>query len=109
MPISALPELGAPGCDLVGSTLTFEELEGRFDTEAVTYPGGIPSLTITAVGATFAQGDGHRRELMMVNWGVPGVAVALIDNGQLVEVWASSDAALDLHLEALEADGIPIE
>lgn len=110
LPISALADEGAPGCDLEGSTITFDELEGRFDVDVIrTNPDGVPALTITSVGASFAQGDGQGRELLMVNWGIPGVGVALIDNGELAEIWASTDEALELHRLAVQSEGIALE
>lgn len=110
IPVSDLSEFGAPDCDLEGSSITFDELDGRFNLDSIrTNPDGVPALTISTVGATTSYGDGHGRELLTVNWGIPGVGVALIDNGELAEIWASTDDALDLHRQAVEAAGIPLE
>lgn len=112
LPVSGLVNEGAPGCDLEGSSITFEDedLEGRFDIDTIrTNPDGAPALTISAVGATSANEDGQGRALLMVNWGLPGVGVALIDNGEVVEIWASTDDALNLHRQQVEAEGITLE
>lgn len=104
--LSELAIGGAPGCDLEGSTIGFDELEGKFSFEALREINIPPSLTITAVGASFSQDDAHGRELIVVNWGVPGVAVALVDNGRLVDIWASSSEARDLHQMTLDQSGV---
>ncbi|WP_145985712.1 hypothetical protein [Microbacterium phyllosphaerae] len=103
---STISVVGVPGCDLEGSGVDISELASQFDIEVLGPPGGEPSLTIPAAGAVFSQGDGEGRELLMVNWGADGIGLALIDNGQLVNVWASSETALELQGEHLKLEGV---
>lgn len=85
--IDDLSGIGEPGCDLTGSSLTFTN--------------GSSALTIPSVGAVFSSGDGTGRETLIVNWGVPGVGVATIDNHRLIQIWASGPGALDLQKQQL--------
>lgn len=81
---------GEPGCDLEGSSVRASD-------------GTI--LSIFEVGAVRAyQGDGY--EYTIVNWGVPGVGVSAVDDGTLVDVWASTDDAEVLQREQVRLDGV---
>ncbi|MGC5172481.1 hypothetical protein ACLQ2Q_17740 [Microbacterium sp. DT81.1] len=106
VPISELSAMGEPGCDLAGTSLTFAEDTLAFAVGPPPLDGGVPALTIPSVGAVFSQGDGKGRELLIVNWGVPGVAVAAIDDGRAVQMWASSAAAQDLQLQQLAIEDV---
>lgn len=88
--LADLATQGEPGCDLEGSSVRAAD-------------GTI--LSIFEVGAVRTyQGDGH--EYTIVNWGVPGVGVSAVDDGTLVDVWASTDGAEALQREQLRLDGV---
>lgn len=108
IPIGELGARGEPGCDLVGTTLTFPDETAEYAVGPPSSDGAAPTLTIPAVGAVFSQGDGQGRELLIVNWGVPGVGVAAIESGRLVKLWASSEAALDLQRQQLAVENIDL-
>ncbi|MFC8597471.1 hypothetical protein [Isoptericola sp. NPDC057191] len=88
-----LESAGEPGCNLVGSTLLFPD--------GVTF--GVPPVG-NAAGQEDTRKPGVQR--VVVNWGVPGVGAAIVRDGRLAEIWASSPDAKDLQLEALRADGV---
>lgn len=90
--IESLESVGHPGCDLTGSTLTVS---------------GWPEAVIPGVGEAFSQGDGTGRELMISNWGIPGVGVAEVSEGVLVDLWATPEAN-DLQRQQLAIDNIVI-
>ena len=90
--IDELSEIGEPGCDLTGSSVTF--------------PDGSPQLTIASIGAAFSQGDGTGRETVITNWGIPGIGVAVIEDHRLVHMWATGPAALDLQKQQLVVDHV---
>ena len=90
--IDELSEVGEPGCDLTGSSVTF--------------PDGSPQLTIASIGAAFSQGDGTGRETVITNCGIPGIGVAVIEHHRLVHLWATGPAALDLQKQQLEVDNV---
>lgn len=106
IPITELSVRGEPGCDLTGTSLTFPD---RLLSVALGPPaadGSTPTLTVPAVGAVFSQGDGGGRELLIVNWGVPGVGVAAIEDRHVVAIWASSDSALELQHQQLAVENV---
>jgi len=109
IPISELSAMGEPGCDLAGTSLTFAEDTLAFAVGPPPLGGGAPTLTVPSVGAVFSQGDGEGRELLIVNWGVPGVAVAALDDGRAVQIWASSAAAKDLQLQQLAIEDVDVD
>ena len=90
--VAELPALGEPDCDLEGSTVLF--------------PDGT-LLKVQEVGSVLvetpdvAQGIDYHS----VNWGVPGIAVAIIQGGTVSGIWATSPGALDLHRQQLRIDG----
>lgn len=89
-----LGRAGAPGCDLAGSSLSL--------------PDGMGTVTIPGAGEVFSQqtaGTGAP-QLLVVNWGVPGVGVATIGGGRLVDLWASTEEAADLQRQQLSVEGI---
>ncbi|WP_157535991.1 hypothetical protein [Microbacterium sp. Root166] len=92
--VEDLEAAGEPGCNLAGSSLTF--------------PDGVARLAIPQVGSVFSHQDSRlgNREILIVNWGVPGVAAAIVEGDQLLELWASGSAALDLHRQQLRLEGI---
>ncbi len=92
--VEDLEAAGEPGCDLAGSTLVF--------------PDGMASLAVPQVGAVFSHQDFGRgnEEILIVNWGLPGVATAVIDDDRLIHLWASSEDALDLQWQQLELEGV---
>ncbi len=106
IPVGELAAWGEPGCDLTGSSLTFADESRSFAVGPPTVDGSTPTLTVPAVGAVFSQGDGDGRELLIVNWGVPGVGVAAIEDQRLVAIWASSESALDLQHQQLAVEGV---
>ena len=106
IPVGELSARGEPGCDLTGTSLTFADETLTFAVGPPTADGSTPTLTVPAVGAVFSQGDGDGRELLIVNWGVPGVGVAAIDDQRLVAIWASSESALDLQYQQLAVENV---
>lgn len=91
--VADLESIGAPGCDLVGSQL------------------GLPSgdhVEVPAVGVTSGQQDDppDGPEVVVGNWGVPGLSVAVVADGRLSDVWTSSPEARDLMDAALAGDGV---
>jgi hypothetical protein len=101
--------MGEPGCDLAGTSLTFAEDTVAFAVGPPLPDGGTPTMTIPSVGAVMSQGDGEGRELLIVNWGVPGVAVAAIDDGRAVRIWASSAAAMRLQRQQLLIEEVDLD
>ena len=106
IPIGDLAAMGKPGCDLAGTSLTFADETLAFAVGPPTADGSAPTLTVPSVGAVFSQGDGDGRELLVVNWGVPGVGVAAIEDRRLLAIWASSDSALDLQRQQLAVESV---
>lgn len=98
--IDELADLGDPGCDLAGASLTFSA--GVVDWRIPS----APPLVVPAVGAVFTHGDAEGHELLVVNCGVPGVGVAALDSRGVVEIWASTDTARELHQQQLAIDGV---
>lgn len=90
--VDELSALGEPHCDLEGSSVLF--------------PDGTVA-GIQEVGAVVVESDDalHGTEYHSVNWGVPGSAVAMIEDGTVHGVWATSPEALDLHRQQLRIDG----
>lgn len=91
IPIESLERVGEPGCDLAGSSLTVD---------------GWPEVMIPRVGEAFSQGDGTGRELMISNWGIPGVGVAEVSDRVLVDLWATTPEANVLQRQQLAIDNI---
>lgn len=106
---SDLSAMGEPGCDLAGTSLTFADDTLPFAVGPPTMDGDTPTLVTPAVGAVFSQGDGEGRELLIVNWGVPGVGVAAIEDGHVVQVWASSADAMRLHRQQLAIENVDFD
>lgn len=94
--VEDLRAIGEPGCDLVGSSLTF--------------PDGV-SLPIYAVGEVFSSSDSSARddEHLIVNWGIPGVGVFTRDGDELLDLWATSDEAEHLQREQAKIEGVRVE
>lgn len=90
--VERLPEVGEPGCNVEGSTLLF--------------PDGTV-IAIEEVGTSFVRQveAPHGPEFHILNWGVPGVGAAFIEDGTVQGVWATSAKALDLHRQQLRVDG----
>lgn len=109
IPVGDLAAMGEPGCDLTGTSLTFGGETLAFAVGPPTADGSVPTLTIPSVGAVFSQGDGGGRELLIANWGVPGVGVAAIEDRHLVAIWASSDRALDLQRQQLVIENVDFD
>jgi len=108
IPIEELSTVGEPGCDLTGSRLLFSGETLEYAVGPPPSQGGPPTLEIRSVGGAFSQGDGRGRELLITNWGVPGVSVAAVEDGRLLKSWVSSDAARDLLRQSLEIDNIDV-
>ena len=90
--VTALAQMGQPGCNLAGSTLLFptgEEYE-------IMEPG-------IAGGMSSARMPTH--QLRAVNWGIPGVGAVDITDG-VVTVWGSTQWAVELQLKQLALEGI---
>lgn len=83
---------GAPACDLAGSSLSF--------------PSGMGMVTIPEVGEVFSRQVSGEPQILVVNWGVPGVGAASIDDGRVVDVWASTAEAEDLQRQQLSVEGV---
>ncbi|MEU1970957.1 hypothetical protein ABZ477_04840 [Microbacterium sp. NPDC019599] len=96
IPVEDLREIGEPGCDLVGSSLTF--------------PDGV-SLPIYAVGEVFSSADSSagNREHLIVNWGTPGVGALTKDGDELLDLWATSDKAEHLQREQAKIEGVRLD
>ncbi|WP_298942420.1 hypothetical protein [uncultured Microbacterium sp.] len=109
--VEDLPQIGKPGCDLAFSTVVFE---GDYADYAFAWEagGGWPVVEIISVGYVTAPTkvvDGKTREVLVVNWGVPGVGVASIEDGKLRAIWATSPEAEDLQYRQLEVGGIVVD
>lgn len=91
--VEDLASRGEPGCNLIGSS--------------VYIPDG-PTLEVRKVGAAFSHQSSSTGsvEYQILNWGVPGIAVSTVDEGQLVDLWASSITAEELQRQQLSLDGI---
>ena len=109
IPIDELSASGEPGCDLTGSTLTFTDETLEFAVGPPAFDGDTPTVTVPSVGAVFSQGDGSGRELLIVNWGVPGVAVAAIEDRHAVAIWSTSESALELHRRQLTVENVTFD
>lgn len=89
IPVDDLADIGRPGCNMAGTEIGF--------------PDG-HSAEVGSVGATkswgdFTTADGANapHHFTMVNWGLPGTAVAKYnDDNRLVMIWATSEDAADL-------------
>lgn len=89
--VTALSEMGEPGCDLEGSILVF--------------PNG-HEMTLGAPGWNVGSTDSRSGEwVRAAAWGVPGVGAAYITDGN-VTVWGSTPDAVDLQLQLLARDGL---
>ncbi|MGB2556545.1 hypothetical protein [Cellulosimicrobium cellulans] len=84
---------GEPGCDLEGSSLLF--------------PDGT-TLEIGPVGnaASYQDSGSEGVEFSIVNWGIPGVGASITQDGELIDVWASTPEALDLQREQMRIEGV---
>lgn len=95
--VGDLSSIGEPECDLVGST--------------VLLPNGTP-LEIDEVGVVASyqspQDDGHTEHLI-VNWGIPGIAVSAIEAQRLMDQWATSPDAAELQRQQLLLEGVKDE
>lgn len=106
--VEDLPQIGKPGCDLAFSTVEFE---GEYFDYAAGGGGGA-SVEIGPVGhisSPMKVVDGKTREVIVVNWGVPGVGVASIEDGKLRAIWATSPEAEELQYRQLEVEGIDVD
>ncbi len=63
----------------------------------------MPTLGVTS-GQQDDPPDGP--EIVVVNWGVPGLGVAVVVDGRLSDVWSSSPEARELTEAALSAEGV---
>lgn len=89
--VTALREMGEPGCNLEGSVLVFPN--GR-------------EMTLGAPGWNGGATDSSSGEwVRAAAWGVPGVGAAYI-TGRNVTVWGSTPDAVDLQLQLLALEGI---
>lgn len=90
--VQSLAGVGAPACNWEGSTLVF--------------PGG-HTLQVSAVGVNSASTSTATPgvEVRAVNWGLPGVAAVLIEDGRL-QVWGHTRRAVELELEGLSTEGL---
>lgn len=91
--VEDLAATGEPGCNLEGSSLIF--------------PDGT-TLVIEPVGTNVGLQPDHTQaiEFHALNWGVPGVGAALVKDGTVAAVWASSPRAMDLQYEQLRIEGL---
>lgn len=90
--VEDLAEIGEPGCDMAGATIRFAD----GSTGEVGSVGAAKSWSYSVEG----EGDVIPNHFTMVNWGVPGVAVAEFDTRErLKRIWASSEEASDLQRE----------
>lgn len=91
--VEDLASRGEPGCDLIGSS--------------VYIPEG-PTLEVREVGAVISHQSTSTGsvEYQILNWGVPGIAVSTVDEGRLIDLWASSETAEELQRQQLSLDGI---
>jgi len=91
--VEDLRSRGEPGCNLLGSS--------------VYLPDG-PTLEVREVGAAFSHQSSSTGsvEFQILNWGVPGIAVSTVDEGRLIDLWASSVFAEELQRQQLSLDGI---
>lgn len=67
---------------------------------------GWPEIMIPRVGEVFSRGNGTGRELVICNWGIPGVGVAEVSDGVLVAHWATTPEASDLQRQQLAVDNV---
>lgn len=109
--VEDLPDIGQPGCDLALSTIVFEgdyfDYSLRWGAEGDRSTEEIPSIgTVTAPQT--GQGD-KKRELLIVNWGIPGAGVASIEGGKPRAVWATSPEAEELQYRQLEVEGVDVD
>ncbi|WP_460802789.1 hypothetical protein [Microbacterium sp. GXF6406] len=91
--VEDLASIGEPGCNLIGSS--------------VYIPDG-PTLEVREVGAAFSHQSSVNGsvEYQILNWGVPGIAVSTVDEGRLIDLWASSAMAEELQREQLSLGSI---
>ena len=103
--VETLEELGAPGCDLAGSTLAFDDplalkiMDGR--TAEIGPVGNAPRYGGPATNPDNSPGDLH-----VTNWGVPGVAVTVVAEKRIMSMWASTSEAEELERKSLRQAGI---
>ena len=91
--VEDLASRGEPGCDLIGSSVYIQDG---------------PTLEIRGVGGASSYQDSSTGsvEYLMVNWGVPGIAVSVVEEGRLIDLWASSASAEKLQRQQLSLQGI---
>ena len=100
--VEDLRKMGAPGCNMAGTSVEF--------------PDG-STQKVGSVGAnkgwSYEASPGEATiplHFTMVNWGVPGIAVAEHSReGGIHTIWANSTKASDLLFELLEASGVQID
>lgn len=90
--VTALAQMGEPGCNLAGSTLLFPTGE-EYEIMEIGVAGGMSSSRMPT------------HQLRAVNWGVPGVGAVDITDG-VVTVWGSTQWAVELQLKQLALEGI---
>jgi len=95
IPLEELATIGQPGCNMAGTKIHF--------TDGSTYKVG--SVGATDAWSYFAKpGDAEllSDHFEMVNWGVPGVAIAEFErDGSLRKIWATTEEAAELHSASL--------
>lgn len=67
-------------------------------------------ITIPAIGSVFTsqQPMNSTDEHHVVNWGTAGLGVALVRDGEAVDVWASTPEAEKLQIEQARVDKIGV-
>ncbi|WP_144276328.1 hypothetical protein [Demequina sp. NBRC 110053] len=88
-----LAVMGKPGCDLEGSSLIFPD-GSTVEIEAVGISSGFSTSSVEGV------------EFYYGNWGLPGVSASVVENGRLVDLWASTAEAYELEQALLRLGGI---
>lgn len=93
--VTSVDGAGAAECDLAGSILALSD--GT-------------SVTVPPVGSVFvSQGPSDTaRAYHLVNWGVAGLGVALVEERRATRIWASTPDARDLQEKQLQVDDIDI-
>lgn len=77
---------GEPGCDLTGSSIAID----------------VMNFEIATIGASVGHCPSTGLEYQWNNWGIPGVGVAKIVDGQLVTIWASTPQAKNLQQQQFD-------
>ncbi len=85
--VEELESIGAPGCNLQGSTIVFPD--GKL-------------MPVVAVGEVWSAGIYTENETSddkyhVTNWGVPGIAASIREESGAYKTWATSDAARKLQ------------